>query len=170
MKRRLYYMLPDVPSARAMLDELLLARVEERYMHFYAKEGALPAGMPEANFFQKTDLVHGVGVGILIGAASGLIAGSLLLIFPPEDIAMRAIALLASALGGAVFGSWVSGMAAAAIPNSRLKPFRDGIGRGQVLLIVDLPLRRVAEIEEMIARRHPEISFGGMEPHIPVFP
>ena len=170
MKRRLYYMLPDVPSARAMLDELLLARVEERYMHFYAKEGALPAGMPEANFFQKTDLVHGVGVGILIGAASGLIAGSLLLIFPPEDIAMRAIALLASALGGAVFGSWVSGMAAAAIPNSRLKPFRDGIERGQVLLIVDLPLRRVAEIEEMIARRHPEISFGGMEPHIPVFP
>ena len=170
MKRRLYYMLPDVPSARAMLDELLLARVEERYMHFYAKEGALPAGMPEVNFFQKTDLVHGVGVGILIGAASGLIAGSLLLIFPPEDIAMRAIALLASALGGAVFGSWVSGMAAAAIPNSRLKPFRDGIERGQVLLIVDLPLRRVAEIEEMIARRHPEISFGGMEPHIPVFP
>ncbi|MDO8650763.1 MAG: DUF1269 domain-containing protein [Undibacterium sp.] len=170
MKRRLYYMLPDVPSARAMLDELLLARVEERYMHFYAKEGALPAGMPEANFFQKTDLIHGVGVGILIGAASGLIAGSLLLIFPPEDIAMRVIALLASALGGAVFGSWVSGMAAAAIPNSRLKPFRDGIERGQVLLIVDLPLRRVAEIEDMIARRHPEISFGGMEPHIPVFP
>lgn len=170
MKRRLYYMLPDVPSARAMLDELLLARVEERSMHFCAQEGALPADMPEANFLQKTDLIHGVEIGMLIGAVSGLIAGSMLLIFPPEGIELRVIALLISTLGGAIFGSWASGMSAAAIPNSRLKPFREGIEHGQVLMIVDLPFRRVAEIEEMIAKRHPEISFGGMEPHLPVFP
>jgi hypothetical protein len=170
MKRRLYYMLPDVPSARAMLDELLLARVEERHMHFYAKEGSLPSDMPEANFLQKTDLIHGVETGILIGGISGFIAGALLLIFPPDGIELRIIALLVATLGGAIFGSWASGMAAAAIPNSSLRPFRDGVEKGQVLLIVDVPFHRVTEIESLISTRHPEISFGGMEPHIPIFP
>lgn len=170
MRRRLYYMLPDIPSARAMLDELLLARIEERHMHFCAKEGTLPADMPEANSFQKTDMVHGAEIGMMIGGVSGLLAGSLLLIFPPEGLELRTLALLVSGVGGAIFGSWASGMAAAAIPSSRLKPFRDGIERGQVLLMVDVPFRRVAEIEEMVTKRHPEINFCGMEAHIPVFP
>jgi hypothetical protein len=163
-------MLPDVGSARAMLDELLLARIEEKYMHFYAKEGTLLPDMPEANFFQKTDLIHGAEVGMVIGGLSVLLAGALLLMFPLEGLELRTVALLVAGIGGALFGSWASGMAAAAIPNSRLKPFEAGIERGQVLLIIDLPLRRVTEIEELIAKRHPEIKFGGVEPHIPAFP
>lgn len=170
MKRRLYYMLPDVPSARAMLDELLLARIEERYLHFCAKEGTLLSDMPEANFLQKTDLIHGAEVGILIGGISGFIAGALLLIFPPDGIELRVVALLVATLSGAIFGSWASGMAAAAIPNSSLRPFRDGIEQGQVLLIVDVPFHRITEIETLISTRHPEISFGGMGPHLPIFP
>ncbi|MCU6434851.1 DUF1269 domain-containing protein [Undibacterium sp. Jales W-56] len=170
MKRRLYFLLPDVASARAMLDELLLARIEERCLHFHAKEGTLPRDMPEANFFQKTDLIHGAEVGMVIGAFSGLLAGSLILIFPPEGIELRTVALLVATIGGAIFGSWASGMAAAAIPNSRLKQFSDDIERGQVLLMVDVPYHRIAQVEDMIAKRHPEVRFGGVEPHIPAFP
>lgn len=170
MKRRLYYMLPDVPSARAMLDELLLARVEIGRIHFCAKEGSLPSDMPEANSFQKTDLVHGAEVGILIGAVSGLIAASLFLLFPLDSLESRLIGFMAAIGMGAFFGSWVSGMAAAAIPNSSLSRFQDQIAQGQVLLIVDLPYHRVAEIEDMMARRHPEVNFGGVDPHIPIFP
>ena len=170
MRRRLYFMLPDVPSARSMLDELLLARIEEKHMRFYAREGALPADMPEANFLQKTDLVHGTEIGMLIGGAVGLGAGILLVLFPLEGLQVRTLAILVAGIGGAVFGAWVSGMAAAAIPNSRLKAFDAGIERGQVLLIIDVPYRRVTEIERTIEKRHPEVKFGGMEPHTPVFP
>ncbi|MFZ6846162.1 DUF1269 domain-containing protein [Undibacterium sp. RuTC16W] len=170
MKRRLYFMLPDVPNARSMLDELLLARIDERSLHFHAKEGSLPRDMPEANFFQKTDLIHGAEIGMLIGAFSGLLAGSMILIFPPEGIELRTVSLLVSILGGAIFGSWASGMAAAAIPNSRLKQFSEDIERGQVLMMVDVPYHRVAQVEDLIAKRHPEVRFGGVEPHMPVFP
>ena len=170
MRRRLYFMLPDVPSARSMLDELLLARIEERHMHFWAKEGTLPADMPEANFLQKTDLVHGTELGILIGGAIGLCAGTLLVLFPSEGIHVRTLAVLFAGIGGAVFGALVSRMAPAAMPNSRLKAFDAEIDRGQVLLIIDVPYRRVTEIEQMIEKRHPEVKFGGMEPHTPVFP
>jgi hypothetical protein len=170
MLRRIYYMLPNIPSARAMLDELLLARVEERHMHFMAKDGTLPPDMPDANFLQKTDVVHGAQVGSVIGGASGLVVGILLVMFPPEGLTLQTIAILIAGLGGALFGAWASGMNAAAIPNSRLAPFAEGIERGGVLLILDLPVWRVQEVEDMIARRHPEIRFGGQEPSVPAFP
>jgi hypothetical protein len=170
MRRRLYFMLPDIRSARAMLDELLLKRIEERRMHFMAREGTLPSDMPDASFLQKTDLVHGAQMGSMIGGGAGLLVGTLLVMFPPEGLSLQTIAILIAALGGAVFGAWASGMNAAAIPNSRLAAFTDRIERGQVLLIVDLPLSRVQEIEDMIAKRHPEVSFGGQEPHMPAFP
>ena len=170
MRRRLYFMLSDVPSARVLLDALLLARIEERHMHFYAKDGTLPSDMPEASFVQKTDLVHGLESGMVIGAGAGLLGGILLVLFPPEGLQLQVVAILATAIGGAMFGAWASGMVAAAIPNSRLKAFQAGIDSGQVLLMIDVPLGRVQQIEEMIEQRHPSVRFGGMEPHIPAFP
>ncbi|MES2129477.1 MAG: DUF1269 domain-containing protein [Pseudomonadota bacterium] len=170
MRRRIYFMLPDVPSARSMLDELLLKRIEERYMHFWAKEGTLPSDMPDASFLQKTDLVHGAQMGMMIGGGAGLLAGVLLVMFPPEGLSLQTFAILIAGLGGAVFGAWASGMNAAAVPNSRLKQFAERIEQGQVLLIIDLPLSRVQEIEDLIEARHPEITFGGQEASVPAFP
>lgn len=169
MRRRLYFMLPDVPSARAMLDELLLARIEIGHMRFMARD-SLPSDMPDVSFLQKTDLVHGAQLGVVIGAIVGLGAGVFLTLFPVDGMTLRTAAILLVALGGAIFGGWASGMNAAAVPNTRLKQFMPRIEQGQVLLIVDVPVRRVEEIEEMIAKRHPEISFGGMEPPMLAFP
>jgi len=170
MRRRLYFVLPSVPQARAMLDEMLLARIEIGHMRFMARDGTLPDDMPGVSFFQKTDLVHGAQLGMVIGAIVGLGAGIFLEMFPPDGFTLRTAAILLVALGGALFGGWASGMNAAAIPNTRLKQFERPIEEGQVLLIIDVPLRRVHEIEEMIARRHPEIGFGGSEPPMLAFP
>ncbi len=170
MRRRLYFMLPSVMSARAMLDELLLARVEERYIHFLARDGSLLPDMPEVNFLQKTDLIPGMEIGMVAGAASGVLIGLLLLIFPPEGLQLSTLALLGAGVGGAMFGTWVSGMASAAIPSSRLQPFMPEIEAGKVLMILDLPLSQCAKIEDMVAERHPETRFGGMEAHVPAFP
>jgi hypothetical protein len=170
MLRRIYYMLPNVPAARAMLDELLLARIEERRMHFLAREGTLPPDMPDANFLQKTDVVHGAQIGTVIGGACGLVSGTLLVLFPPEGLAVQTMAVLVAGLGGALFGAWASGLNAAANPNSRLAAFADRIARGEVLLILDLPVWRVQEIEDLIKSRHPDFGFGGQEPSVPAFP
>ncbi|WGG50652.1 DUF1269 domain-containing protein [Rugamonas sp. DEMB1] len=170
MRRRLYFMLPDVPSARAMLDELLLARIEIGHMRFMARDGTLPADMPDVSVLQKTDVVHGAQLGIVIGGIVGLGAGIFLIMFPPEGLTLRTAAILLVALGGALFGGWASGMNAAAVPNSRLAQFAERIEQGQVLMMIDVPVRRVQEIEQMIAKRHPEISFGGSEPPMLAFP
>ncbi|WP_083439165.1 DUF1269 domain-containing protein [Herbaspirillum autotrophicum] len=169
-RQRLYFMLPDIASARSMLDELLLARIEIRHIRFWARDGDLPDDMPDASFFHKTDLVHGAEMGMLVGGLIGLAGGIWLVTFPPEWAHLNMLTVLITVVFGAVLGSWMSGMAAAALPNSRLKDFQQEIAAGKVLLMIDAPFKRVAEIEEMMARRHPEIRFGGVEPHIPVFP
>jgi len=170
MKRRLYFVLPDAATAHQSLDELLLARVDAKRMRFWANDATHLTDVPEATFLDKTDLIHGSEVGMLIGAGVGLLGGILLLLYPPEGFMLQTGTILMTALAGAAFGAWVSGMAGAAIPNSRLRAFQADIEKGGVLMIVDVPLRRTQEIEDLMAKRHPEARFGGIEPHIPAFP
>ena len=170
MRRRLYFVLPDVESARSMLNEMLLARIECRHIHFLSKRGTLPDDLPEATVLQKTDIVHGAQMGIAIGAIVGAVAGGLLVLFPPTGVTLKLITVLVIALGGAVFGAWASSMVASSVPNSRLKAFAQEMEAGKVLMMVDVPMRRVSEICELVSRRHPEALSGGFEPTIPAFP
>ena len=48
MRRRLYYVMPDLTSARRMMDDLLLARIEECHIHFLGKRGT-PMPQPGMN-------------------------------------------------------------------------------------------------------------------------
>ena len=65
MRRRMYYVMPDLASARKIMDDLLLARVEERHIHCLARRGTSMDGLHEANVLQKTDLVHGAQLGLV---------------------------------------------------------------------------------------------------------
>jgi hypothetical protein len=170
MRRRLYFLLPDMPSAHGMLDEMLLARIEVRHIRFLARRGTLDGDLPEAGMMQKTDFVHGAQTGIMVGGLCGTLGGALLVFFPPEGLEMQLVTVLITALLGAVFGSWASSLAASSIPNSRLNAFHAEIERGKVLMMVDVPLRRVTDISDLVARRHPEAVPGGVEPTIPAFP
>jgi hypothetical protein len=170
MRRRLYFVLPDVESARSMLNEMLLARIEVRHIHFLSRRDTLPEDLPEANVLQKTDIVHGAQSGIAIGAIVGAVAGALVVFFPPEGVTLKLITVLVAAIGGAFFGAWASSMVASSVPNSRLKAFERDIDSGKVLMMVDVPMRRVQEICDLVASRHPEAASGGFEPTIPAFP
>ena len=73
MRRRLYFLLPDVESARRAADDLLLARVEDRHMHFLARRGTELEELHETGYFIKTDLVLG-----------GAVLGALIVFYPIE--------------------------------------------------------------------------------------
>lgn len=170
MRRRLYFLLPDVHSARSMLDEMLLARIHVERIHFLAKRDTLPDDLPEASVLQKTDMVHGAQLGVVIGAAGGLLGGLAVVFFPPEGILVPGVAILIGGISGALLGSWISSMAASAVPNTKLDAFHPEIERGRVLMMVDVPMRRVDEISQRVAARHPEAVARGWEPTIPAFP
>ena len=170
MRRRLYFIMPDVQSARKMMDDLLLARIEERHIHFLARRGTPMDGLHEANHLQKSDLVHGAQVGLALGALLGVLLGFALVMTLFTDNRWQIAVVLGSGLLGALFGAWVASMVGSAVPNSRLKQFQQTIDEGKLLVMADVPEHRVNEVRELLNARHPEAEDRGIDPHIPAFP
>jgi hypothetical protein len=156
MRRRLYFILPDVESARRTADDLLLARVEDRHMRFLAKRGTELDPLHEAGYLDKTDMVHGAAVGLALAAIIGALVGVMVVAYPPEGTNPQLVSVLVGMLIGAPLGAWMASMAGAAVPNSRLKQFQADIEAGRVLMMVDVPFGRVEEITELVVSRHPE--------------
>jgi hypothetical protein len=170
MRRRLYFMVPDVRSARQIRDELLLTRIEDDHIHVMAKDGVPLAGLNEASILQKTDFVHGAETGLAVGGGIGIIAGLVAVFFPPAGVDLQLVTILLTALVGAAFGAWAASMVASSIPNSRLRSFESAINAGHILMMVDVPSGRVDEVGKRVASHHPEAMGSGIEPTIPAFP
>ena len=49
MRRRLYFLLPDLAAAKQVVDDLLLARIGIRHTHVLARRGSDLDDLPEAN-------------------------------------------------------------------------------------------------------------------------
>ena len=170
MRRRLYFLLPDVASARQTANDLLLARVEDRHMRFLAKRGTDLGELHEASYVQKSDLMHGAGIGLGLGGVGGLLLGLVIVTYPPQGTNPQLIVVLIAAIVGAFLCAWMASMVAAAVPNSRLKQFQGEIEGGKILLMVDAPYGQIAQIRELVMRRHPEAVPGGQETRFPAFP
>jgi uncharacterized membrane protein YeaQ/YmgE (transglycosylase-associated protein family) len=170
MRRRLYFLLPNVARARQVVDELLLARIDDHHIHAMAREGTELGDLPKANLLQRSDLIHGMEIGLSVGGATGIIAGLIAVFFPPDGIALGGLTLLVTAIAGALIGAWVSGMIGTDIPNTQLKAFAGAIAEGQILMLVDVPKASVESVTKMIVRHHPEAGMHGIEPTIPAFP
>jgi len=171
VRRRIYWLLPDLASANRTMDDLLLARIAEQHIHFVAREGTDMTGLHAANVLQTSDVVRAAEAGLVIGGAAGAVVGVLVaLYFPmfgtgPEWGMVAVLAVL-----GALFGAWASSMIGISTPSSRLKRFEPAIEQGQILLMVDVPRSRVDEIEARLQGLHPEAHLEGVEPNIPAFP
>jgi hypothetical protein len=170
MRRRILYLIPDLASARRMMDDLLLARIEEKHIHFLAKRGTPMEGLHEASMLQKSDLVHGAQMGLMLGAFLGCGLGVLVAFTIVQGDGLRIVTVLGLALLGALFGTWVSSMVGSAVPNSRLTQFQAAIDEGRILLMVDVPETRVEEVRERLHAIHPEAEDRGLDPHVPAFP
>jgi hypothetical protein len=162
--------MPDHECARKITEDLLLARIEERHIHCLARPGTPMKGLHEANVLQKTDLVHGAQMGLLVGALFGCVLGGAIVWYFPIMGHWQTVTVLAAAITGALFGTWVSSMVGSAIPNSRLRQFDKILEEGKILVMVDVPDHRTEEIKSLLGERHPEAAHGGLEPHIPAFP
>lgn len=170
MRLRMYVTLPDVASAKRLADDLLLARIEDKRMHFLARRGTELGELHEASYLQKTDAVHGAFVGMVAGGVLGIALGLVLVYFPPQGGTLQLVTVLITAVVGALLGTWVASMVGLQVPNSRLKAFEDDIKDGKILLMLDVPSTRYEEVRSIIARTHPEASDRGQEPTVPAFP
>lgn len=152
------------------MNDLLLARIEERHIHFTANDDISLKGLHEASLLQKSDVIHGAEMGLIIGAVVGLVCGFIFYLYPPSGVMLKMGAILVTTLVGALVGAWASSMIGTSVPSTRLQVFKKDLDEGHILLMVDVPSSKCAMIRELIGKTHPEAVAGGTEPTMPAFP
>jgi HAMP domain-containing protein len=168
--RRIYFLLPSTASAKSIIDELLLQRVEWRHIHVLASPNVHLEGLPEATLTQRSDLLPALARGTAAGGATGMLAGLVAMAFPPAGLTIAGGVVVAMTLASAGFGAWAATMIGVAVPSTRLRRFEHAVEQGELLMMVDVPKDRVDEIERVIKLHHAEADVEGTDPTIPAFP
>ena len=171
MSRRIYWLLPDRESAKTTMNDLLLAGIEARRIHFVGREDTDMTGLNPANVLQTSDVVRAAEMGLILGAGVGALLGGLVAVhYPIVGYEPNWGVGAAVAIAGAIFGTWTSTMIGVSTPSKRLARFEQQIEQGQILLMVDVPMWQVEKIEARLRALHPEAHLEGTEPDIPAFP
>jgi hypothetical protein len=161
--QRLYFLLPDVATTRAVVTELKGGGIPEGHIHVVASARIPLEDLPEATVLQTSELRSGFEKGLGVGGVAGLLGGLLAIAFPPAGLILGGEALLLMVLAGAGAGAVVSALVAKDIPNHELQSYDDAVSRGQILLMVDVPRAELTAWMDRIQQHHPEVDFGVCE-------
>lgn len=159
MWRRIYFSFPNAEQARRVVTDLELADVERESIHTIARSDIDITGLPSANKAQRNDKVwfwdKMFWNSNLFFFTTMLVLTILLLSWGyPKWAFIAGPAMAASFIIAYLFAS--------KIPHAHLNQMRVPIAIGEVVLLVDLPFKRVREITQLVSRRHPEASLDGI--------
>jgi hypothetical protein len=158
--RRIYFLVPDQESCRRIVAELEASGVPQHHLHVVASMDQVLEDLPEASAWQKTELKHGIEIGVGLGASAGLLSGLLALAFPPGGLILGGGAVLAMTAAGAGYGTLVSALMKGHEQNHRVHDFEPALMRGELLLMVDIPRHDLERAKALVLEHHPEAEIG----------
>jgi len=158
MIRRLFFLLPDELHAAEFVQELERFDVPRERLHAVAGKGRSLEGLPLATARQRRDTVSGIERWLWKSNLGLFVFAALAMIFTLANgdylwSVSASIVMLGTFLGGWLFSLRV--------PDTHLAEFHNALAHGEIVLMVDVPSKRVGEIEDL-ARRHPEVTPGGV--------
>lgn len=158
MLRRLFFLFPDEESAQRVMNQLVFNNISERNIHAITNGVALKT-LPEATERQKNDTAFRVE-SFLWNTNLLLFIIALLMFFITLVMTQFYWALFALSVMTATF--FAGEHFVVNVPDVHLTEFTDALSHGEILLMVDVPAARVAEIENFVHRNHPEAVVGGV--------
>ena len=153
--RRLYCLLPDIDTTRTLIAELEAHGIAHSRLHVIASLSLDLEELPQANIWQKTELAHGIELGLGLGGVAGLLGGLLAVTLPPAGLIRGGGAVMATAAAGAGVGGIISALLSSHDHNHDLDGFQRAIEAGEILLLADVPADRADEIRSLILQHHP---------------
>jgi hypothetical protein len=159
MLRRLFFVVPEEQDAENLVAESEAAGVAPDHIHSLARPGRRLGSLLPVTARQRRDtvwrieqtywivllVVFAIALAALVGAWH---AGS-------AWGATTAVIIMALSVAGGIVFVW-------RLPDVHLDEFRGALAHGEILVMLDVPARRVAEIEQLVERRHPEAVVGGV--------
>ena len=157
MLRRLFFLFPDENHAQKVVDHLAEVDVTERYIHAIA-HGVELKTLPEATDRQKNDTTF--KVENILWHLNLLIFIIAVLALVPSFFVSGVMVI--TSLGVMLVAFIMGQQFVVKVPDVHLTEFTDALSHGEVLLMVDVPSRRVSEIEDFIHHKYPEAVVGGV--------
>lgn len=154
--RRIYFLSPNRPSCRALVADLEQMDVPEDHIHVVGFGDGRLVGLPGAGVMTRSRVVCATWWGMFIGALAGSLGGLLFDLFPPAGMSVSRDVVVLGFLGGGAFGAAVSALVGKEVPHHDIEAFDRELYQGKLLVLVDIPAKRVDEISAIIAQHHPE--------------
>ncbi len=167
--KRLCFLSPDIQRAQAVVRDLKNDGFAEKHIYAIARSDVPLATLPDSGP-DDDDFLPAFERGVALGGATGLLGGLLAVAFPPAGFVVGGAGVLLIGLMGASLGGLLTGMAGAAFPSSRLEAFRKDIEAGKILIMVDVPVERIAHVNRLIRQHDPDVEIEGIEPPAPLIP
>ncbi len=158
MLRRLFFLLPDEAHAQRVVKHLVFLNISERNIHAIAR-GVELENLPKATERQKNDTAFRVE-SFLWNANLFLFVIALMTFF--VSLVMTEFYWSLGALFVMTVTFFVGEHFVVNVPDVHLSEFTDALSHGEILLMVDVPIKRVAEIERAVHYHHPEAVVGGV--------
>lgn len=158
MERRLYFLAPDTPAAALVVDELNKASIPAERIHAIGRDENSLGALPPATVQQKRDVLHTIQRIFWNGnlAVFGLALLALLIALYTGHPGLAALCL------AIMIGTFALGLLNTRLPDVQLQEFRSALRHGEILVFADVPKERVQEVEDLVHRRHPEVTVGGV--------
>lgn len=157
--RRLYFILPDTLRATAVAQELLDSGTPAQRIAFASRNpqpapiaGITVQGPGDDPGARLERILWNLNLGVFFIALAALIVMLAAEVSIPWLVAPLLI-MLATFIGGERFTH---------VPDTHLNEFAPALRHGEVVLMVTVPPERVAEIEALVHRHHPDATVGGV--------
>ncbi len=159
MKNKLVFSVPDTPTALQVVEFLKSRGLEESDVSVLGNEATELSAMPDPGEFDN-DVVPGSKRGVVVGGATGLLAGlGAALVAPGLAIGGAALALVT--VGGATFGVLASTLIGSSVTHSQIRDYEQVIERGELLMVIEVADDQEADIKTQVQSQYPAVQFMG---------
>jgi len=153
--RRLYLLFDSAEECQTAVEILGASGIDQYHLHAIASLSQRLDGLPKATVWQKTELAKGLVAGVLAGGLAGFCGGMLVVTYPPAGLEPgNSTVVLMTALG-ALFGLMVNALTKSQEHNHGLDRFRPDIEAGKILLMTDLPGKKMDELLATVNEKCP---------------
>lgn len=168
--KRLCVTLPNLDTARSIVNELHEVGMSSKHIHLLAREGTELDEVRNTTDIDESDFIPALERGLTMGGTTGLLAGLVALSIPGSVVVGGGALLVFTTLLGAGTAGYLTAIVGSDVPNTRLHKFREALEEGEIMLLFDVPKDKVEESKQWVLRHHPEAEILGVEPNMPMLP
>lgn len=153
---RLFCLVPDLDTARAIARELSRTDLEAHHLRVVVRREMLVADLPVAGIREHSAILEAARRGIFMGSAGGAVTGLVAAIELPVNFSFACGLVIVGGIAGSAFGAWTAAMMGIEEPHSTIRPYQKAIESGQVLILIDVAKDQLEAVQKLIQDHHPD--------------